>query len=329
MSKKEVTVAVVQAAPVLFDTQSAMDSIERLSRKAAAQGAELIVFPEAFVPGYPRGLTFGARVGSRTPGGRSDWERYWASAIDVPGEQTSLLGRLAVELGVYMVIGVVERDSQFSTGTLYNTMLYIGPDGSIVGKHRKLVPTGAERLLWGQGDGSTLTAVQTPFGAVGGLICWENYMPLARTAIYAQGVDIYIAPTADARDTWQSTIRHIACEGRCYVLSCNQYATKSSYPADLSGYDELRDMPDPLCRGGSAIVGPLGDYVAGPLYDEEGMLVATLDLSLVAHSRFDFDVVGHYSRPDVFQLLVNDRRHEIVRRTSEPLAEDGQPKPRR
>ena len=326
MKKSKVTVAVVQAAPELFDTQSAVDIIERMARSAAAQGAQLVVFPEVFIPGYPRGLSFGARVGSRTAGGRSDWERYWASSIDVPGEETARFGELARELGVYMVIGAVERDQQFSAGTLYNTMLYIGPDGSLIGKHRKLVPTGSERLLWGQGDGSTLTAVQTPFGRIGGLICWENYMPLARTAIYAQGIDIYIAPTADARDTWQATIRHIACEGRCYVLSCNQYATKASYPADLSGYDEIGADSDPLCRGGSAIVGPLGDYIAGPLYGEEGMLVATLDLSLIAQSRFDFDVVGHYSRPDIFQLRVNDRRHEIVSRTSETFATTGEQK---
>jgi nitrilase len=176
------------------------------------------------------------------------------------------------------------------------------------------VPTGYERLLWGQGDGSTLTVIDTPFGRIGGLICWENYMPLARTAMYAQGIDIYIAPTADARDTWQSTIRHIACEGRCYVISSNQFATKASYPADLAYYADIQEDDDVLCRGGSAIVGPLGDYVAQPLYNEEGILMATLDLSQVTQSRFDFDVVGHYSRPDIFQLIVNDKKQEIVRK---------------
>jgi len=315
MEDRKVKVAVVQSAPVLFDKQSAMDKISSSSREAAAQGAELIVFPEVFLPGYPRGLSFGARVGSRTAEGRQDWQRYWNSAIDVPGEEVAVMGELARELGVYLIVGIVERDQSFSRGTLYNTILYIGPSGELLGKHRKLVPTGSERLLWGQGDGSTLTVIDTPFGRIGGLICWENYMPLARTAMYAQGIDIYIAPTADARDTWQSTIRHIACEGRCFVLSSNQYVTKSTYPPDLAYYDDLQNDAEILSPGGSAIVGPLGDYVAQPLYNEEGILIATLDLSEVVQSRFDFDVVGHYSRPDVFQLVVNNTPQNIVRKS--------------
>ncbi|TVX91444.1 carbon-nitrogen hydrolase family protein [Cohnella terricola] len=313
MKESNVIVAVVQSSPILFDKQSAMDKIVAMTTDAAKQGARLVVFPEVFLPGYPRGLSFGARVGSRTDGGRKDWERYWASAIDIPGGEIGTLCELAKELGVYLIVGVVERDREFSRSTLFNSMVYIGPDGELLGKHRKLVPTGSERLLWGQGDGSTLTVIETPFGRVGGLICWENYMPLARTAMYAQGVDIYVAPTADARDSWQSTIRHIACEGRCYVLSSNQYATKSSYPTDLAHYEDLKDDPEVLCIGGSAIVGPLGDYVTEPLYNQEGILLANLDLSRIAQSRFDFDVVGHYSRPDVFQLIVNDRKQEIVR----------------
>lgn len=313
MKERIARVAVVQAAPVLFDKKSAMDQIISKSKEAAAQGANLIVFPEVFLSGYPRGLYFGTRVGSREASGRQDWQRYWSSAIEVPGEETDLLGELAEELGVYLIIGVVERDREYSGGTLYNSILYIGPDGNVQGKHRKLVPTGSERLLWGQGDGSTLTVIDTPYGRIGGLICWENYMPLARTALYAQGIDIFITPTADARDTWQSTLRHIACEGRCFVVSSNQYATKASYPADLACYDDIRDAPDVLSRGGSAIVGPLGDYIVEPLYDEEGLLYATLDLSLVTQSRYDFDVVGHYSRPDVFQLTVNTKKQRIVR----------------
>ncbi|WP_088833091.1 carbon-nitrogen hydrolase family protein [Paenibacillus tyrfis] len=313
MSNRHVKVAVIQAAPILFDKQSAMDKIASMTREAAGQGANLIVFPEVFLPGYPRGLSFGTRVGSRNADGRKDWERYWASSIDIPGAETGILGELAKELGVYLVIGVVERDREFSTGTLYNSMVYIGPDGALLGKHRKLVPTGAERLLWGQGDGSTLTVIDTPFGRIGGLICWENYMPLARMAMYAQGIDIYLAPTADARDTWQATIRHIACEGRCFVISCNQFVTKASYPTDLACYEDIKDNADMLSRGGSAIVGPLGEYVVEPLYNQEGILIATLDLSQVVQSRFDFDVTGHYSRPDVFQLIVNDKKQEVVR----------------
>ncbi|MGG4396153.1 carbon-nitrogen hydrolase family protein [Paenibacillus thiaminolyticus] len=313
MKKRYIKVAAIQSAPILFDKPSAMDKIAQMTREAAGQGAALIVFPEVFVPGYPRGLSFGTRVGSRNADGRRDWARYWASAIDVPGAETESWGELAKELGVYLVIGAVERDREYSTGTLYNSIVYIGPDGRLSGIHRKLVPTGSERLLWGQGDGSTLTVIDTPVGRIGGLICWENYMPLARMAMYAQGIDIYLAPTADARDTWQATIRHIACEGRCFVIACNQFATKASYPADVACDEEIKGEPDILCRGGSAIVGPLGEYVVKPLYNEEGILIATLDLSEVTRSRFDFDVTGHYSRPDVFQLIVNDKKQEVVR----------------
>jgi nitrilase len=201
---------------------------------------------------------------------------------------------------------VIERDSQSSGGTLFCTLLYFGPDGRLLGIHRKLKPTAAERLIWGEGDGSTLTVIDTELGKIGGLICWENYMPLARTAIYNKGVEIYLAPTADARDTWQATLRHVACEGRCFVMGCNQFLTKEMYPADLEGLDELEELPEPLCRGGSAIISPLGEVLAGPLYDKEDMLVADLDLGQIARSRFDFDVVGHYARPDVFQLVVNE-----------------------
>jgi nitrilase len=186
-------------------------------------------------------------------------------------------------------------------------LLYFGPDGKLLGKHRKLKPTGAERLIWGEGDGSTLTALKTELGTISGLICWENYMPLARMAIYAKGVEIYLAPTADARDTWQATLRHIACEGRCFVLGCNQFVTKDMYPANLPGLEELENQPEVLCRGGSAVISPLGEVLAGPLYDQEGILFADLDLAQVARSKFDFDVVGHYARPDVFQLAVNER----------------------
>jgi len=314
MGGNRVKVAVVQSAPVLFDKEDALGKIEMLSVRAADQGAKLIVFPEVFLPGYPRGLSFGVRVGSRTADGRADWERYWNSSIGVPGKETERIGKLAKKLNAYLVIGIVEKDQDFSGGTLYNSMIYIGPDGQLLGKHRKLVPTGAERLLWGQGDGSTLTVIDTPFGRIGGLICWENYMPLARMAMYAKGVDLYIAPTADVRDTWQATIRHIACEGRCYVLSCNQFVTKAAYPADLAYLSDIEADSDVLSRGGSAIVGPLGDYAVEPVYGKEDILIADLDLSCIVQSRFDFDVAGHYSRPDVFQLLVDENKQEIIRK---------------
>jgi len=303
----QVQVAVVQAAPVVFDRDASVQKACRLVREAAAQGAKLVLLPEAFVPAYPRGLGFGAVVGSRSPEGRRLWQRYWENGVDVLGPATELLGEAARQAEVYLAIGVVERSSQFSRGTLYCTLLYFGPDGQLLGKHRKLKPTGTERLIWGEGDGSTLTVVDTEFGKVGGLICWENYMPLARMAMYGKGVDIYLAPTADARDTWQATLRHIACEGRCFVLGCNQFVTKDMYPDDLEGLGELTDQPDVLCRGGSAIISPLGDVLAGPLFDQEGVLFADLDLGEVIRSRFDFDAAGHYARPDVFRLVVNER----------------------
>ncbi|RLC77833.1 MAG: nitrilase, partial [Chloroflexi bacterium] len=279
----------------------------RLTAEAAAQGAQVILFPEAFIPAYPRGLGFGTVVGGRSPAGRRTWQRYWANGVDVPGPATEALGAAARRAGVYLAVGVIERDSQFSRGTLYCTLLYFGPAGRLLGKHRKLKPTAAERIIWGEGDGSTLTAIETEFGKIGGLICWENYMPLARMAMYGKGVDLYLAPTADFRARWQATLCHIALEGRCFVLGCNQFVTKDMYPPDLDGLEDLADQPDIICRGGSAIVSPLGEVLAGPLYDQEGVLFAELDLAEVARGKFDFDVVGHYARPDVFQLTVNER----------------------
>jgi nitrilase len=302
-----VKVAVIQAASVLFNREASVEKACRLTHEAAAQGARLILFPEAFIPAYPRGLSFGAVVGSRSPQGRLTWQTYWANAVDIPGPATEALGEAARQANAYLAIGVIERDSQFSRGTLYCTLLYFSPAGQLIGKHRKLKPTAAERLIWGEGDGSTLTVLETELGKIGGLICWENYMPLARMALYGKGVELYLAPTADARESWQATLQHIACEGRCFVLGCNQFVTKSMYPTDLAGLDELARQPEIMCRGGSAIISPLGEVLAGPLYDQEGMLCADLDLAQIARSKFDFDVTGHYARPDVFQLIINEK----------------------
>jgi len=299
--------AVVQAAPVLFDRQASVAKACRLIDEASAKDAQLIVFPEAFIPAYPRGLTFGTVVGSRSPVGRLLWQRYWENSVDVPGPLTEILGATVRRANAYLAIGVIERDSEFSRGTLYCTLLYFNPQGELIGKHRKLKPTAAERLIWGEGDGSTLTTLNTELGMLGGLICWENYMPLARMAMYSKGVEIYLAPTADSRDTWQATLRHIACEGRCYVLGCNQYVTKSMYPSDLPGIEELESQPEIMCRGGSAVISPMGEVIAGPLYDQEGILFADLDRTEISQGKFDFDVAGHYARPDVFQLLVDER----------------------
>lgn len=317
-----VTVAVVQAAPVLFDREASVEKAGRLASEAAALGARLVLFPEAFVPAYPRGLGFGMVVGQRTEAGRRLFDRYLRSSVDVPGPATEALGEAARTAGIYLAIGVIERDST-SGGTLYCTLLYFGPDGRLLGKHRKLKPTGSERLIWGEGDGSTLTTVATPFGTVGGLICWENYMPLARMAMYGKGVSLYLAPTADQRETWQATMRHVACEGRTFVLASNQFVTRAMYPEDLQDTDELAAQPDIMCRGGSVIISPLGDVVTGPLYGEEGILTATLDMDDVTRARLDFDVVGHYARPDVFRLEVNEQPLRSVHsRSPEERAED-------
>ncbi len=309
---RTVRVAVVQAAAVPFDRDGAVDKVCAMTRQVAAEGAELVLFPEAYVGGYPWGLAFGTAVGGRSDAGRRTWERYWSTSIEVPGPEVERMSEAARTAGVYACVGVVERDSTYSGGTLFCTLLYIGPDGSLLGKHRKLKPTAAERLIWGEGDGSTLTAIDTPLGKVGGLICWENYMPLARMTMYAKGVEIYLAPTADARERWQSTLQHIALEGRCFVLGCNQYVRRDMYPDDLEIRDELEAWPETLSAGGSAIYGPLGDLLAGPLWNEEGVLIADLDMREVPRSKFDFDVTGHYARPDVFRLTVDESPHRPV-----------------
>lgn len=309
---KYLKVAVVQSAPVLFDREATVQKACDLIEQAAAQDAQFVLFPEAYIPAYPRGLAFGTVVGSRSPVGRKVWQRYWENTVEVPGPTTQILAAAAKKAQVYLAMGIIERDMQRSTGTLYCTLLYFGPNGRLLGKHQKLKPTAGERLIWGEGDGSTLTVIETEIGNIGGLICWENYMPLARMAIYDKGVDIYLAPTADARDTWQATLRHIACEGRCFVLGCNQYMTKDMYPDDLKDLKELEEQPEIMCRGGSAIISPMGKVIAGPLYDREGILFAELDLGAVARSKFDFDVVGHYARPDVFQLRVNEKPNRSV-----------------
>lgn len=302
---KTIKAAVVQAASVLFDKALSLEKACHLIQEAGAKGSRVVLLPEAFIPGYPRGFSFGMVVGSRSAEGRALWQRYWENALDMSGPDVQILGNAAKKAGVYLAIGIIERDGEYSGGTLYCSVLYFAPDGSLLGKHRKLKPTAAERLIWGEGDGSTLPVFATEAGKLGGLICWENYMPLARMAMYAQGVEIYLAPTADSRETWQATLQHIACEGRCFVLGCNQFVTKEMYPSDLATIEELADQPDVMCRGGSVIVSPFGEVLAGPLYDTEGILYADLDLSEIAKARVDFDVVGHYARPDIFRLHVN------------------------
>ena len=308
----QVKVAVVQAGSVIMNKQGCIEKASKLLIEAGQNGAQLVVFPEAFIPCYPRGMGFGAVVGSRSLEGRKAYQRYWDNAIQVPSADTDALGAAVKEAGVYCVIGVIEKDQDTSEGTVFCTALYFGPDGKLLGKHRKLKPTASERLIWGEGDGSTLKVIETPFGRIGSLICWENYMPLARAAMYAQGVQIYVAPTADSRDTWFATMRHIAIEGRCFVIGCNQYSSKSDYPEDIASSDEFKDLPEEMCRGGSCVVNPLGAFVVEPVIGKETIIYADLDLGQVAQGQFDFDVMGHYSRPDVFQLIVNTKKKTNV-----------------
>jgi nitrilase len=293
--------AVVQAASAAFDRERTLQKLEDLAGDAARGGAQLAVFPEAFVGGYPRGITFGTVVGHRTPEGRDHFRRYWEGAVEVPGPDVDRMARLARTTGLHLVVGVIEREG----GTLYCTALLLSPTAGYLGKHRKLMPTAAERLVWGFGDGSTLPVVDTPLGRLGAVICWENYMPLLRMAMYSRGVQLYCAPTADDRESWLSTVRHIALEGRCFVLSCGQFARRRDYPEDVA--NTLAEGPDDVVlSGGSCIVGPLGQVLAGPDREGETTLFAELDLAEIPRAKFDFDVVGHYARPDVFRLVVDE-----------------------
>lgn len=305
-TEPRVKVAVVQAAPVLFDKGQTVAKAVKLIKEAGGAGAQIVVFPEAFIPAYPRGFSYGFVVGTRTMAGREDWKRYYDNSVIVPGADTELIGAAAREAGAYVCMGVTERDA--SNCTLYCTYLFFGPDGRLLGKHRKLKPTGTERLIWGEGDGSTLTTVDTPYGVMGSLICWENYMPLARAAMYQKGVSLYLAPTADNREEWQCTVRHIALEGRCFVIGCNQYVTKDMYPAGFHYEHELDSYPGKFCPGGSCIVDPFGKYVAGPVWDKEEIMYAELDLAAVPLSRLDFDPTGHYARPDVLELVIHEKK---------------------
>jgi nitrilase len=299
--------AVVQAASVAFDRNRTLQKLERLATEAARQGAQLAVFPEAFVSGYPKGMDFGAVVGRRTREGRDQFRRYFESAVEVPGPDVDGIGKVAREHRLHLVVGVIERDG----GTLYCTALFFGDDGALLGKHRKLMPTAAERLVWGFGDGSTLPVFETRLGRIGAVICWENYMPMLRMAMYSKGVQLYCAPTADDRETWLPTMRHVALEGRCFVLTACQSLRRSDTPVDIR--NALGDAPQTqLMRGGSCIIDPLGKVLVGPVFDEETILCADLDLDEIARAKYDFDVTGHYARPDVFQLSVDERPQKSV-----------------
>lgn len=305
------TAAVVQDAPVVFDRDATIAKVHELAARAAETGARLIVFPEAFVSAYPKGLDFGARVGMRLPAGRDDFRRYYDSAVVMDGAEIDAIGAAARLAEAYLVIGVIERDG----GTLYCTVLFFGPNGRLLGKHRKLMPTAMERLVWGFGDGSTLPVFESPLGRIGAVICWENYMPLLRMAMYAKGVQLYCAPTADDRDSWAATMTHVALEGRCFVLSACQYLLRGDCPPDYAAI-QGDDADAVLMRGGSCIISPLGRMLAGPSFEGPAILTAEIDLGDVARGKYDFDVAGHYARPDVFRLHVNERPMPAVVTTS-------------
>lgn len=300
------TVAALQIGASPEGKEATLERILAFEAEIAASGATLVVMPEALLGGYPKGEIFGTRLGYRLPEGREAYARYHQNAIDVPGPETDALAALSQRTGASLVIGVIER----AGSTLYCTALYFDPATGLAAKHRKLMPTGTERLIWGQGDGSTLPVLETAAGRIGGAICWENHMPLLRTAMYAKGVQIWCAPTVDERDIWQCSMRHIAHEGRCFVISaCQVQPSPAELGLDVPGWDPQR----PLINGGSLIVGPLGDVLAGPLHGQTGLLTATIDIDELVRARYDFDVVGHYARPDVFTLEVDERARQTVR----------------
>jgi nitrilase len=304
----QLTVAVAQTATVLFDTPATLAKAEALMQEAAARGARLLVFPEAFIGGYPKGADFHIFIGARTPTGREEFKRYHDAAVALDGPEIAQLAQAAAQHQLYVCVGIIERDG----GTLYCTAVYLGPDGRVLGHHRKLMPTALERLVWGFGDGSTLQAVDTPYGKLGAVICWENYMPALRMAMYQQRVALYCAPTADDRDTWISTMQHVAMEGRCFVLSACQHLRRSQFPVDAM-HSRLPEAPDTLLmRGGSCIIAPSGRILAAPVYGEDALLTAEIDLDDIARMQMDFDPVGHYARPDVFQLAVNTAPQRAV-----------------
>ncbi len=299
----KVKVGVVQDSPVFFNKDKTIEKIVNITKKHAKLGCELLVFPESFIPGYPRGFSFGAKVGSRTDEGRKLYAEYYKNSIDLKSEDLKLLEEVSKANMIYLVIGITEKLD--TNGSLYCSTVYISPTDGLLGVHRKIKPTGTERIIWGEANGESLVSFKTKIGKLGGLICWENYMPLARMSMYQKGVEIYIAPTADSRDQWTATMQHIALEGRCFVLGCNQYYTKSMYPAQ---YQHLIDNEDEnICPGGSIIVSPMGKIIAGPLFGEPGVLTAELDLEEINQSKLDFDVIGHYARNDIFNFTVKDQ----------------------
>ncbi|TIC88015.1 carbon-nitrogen hydrolase family protein [Nocardioides sp. GY 10113] len=305
-------IAAVQASYVLMDSDATIDRVAELTAGAAAQGAQLVVFPEVFVPGTP----FWIDTRPIWDGDDEWFAMLVANAVTIPGPAADRLAAIAERHGVWLVVGVQEREPHGST--IYNTVLYLSPDGRLVDRHRKLVPTGSERTVWGRGDGSTLRVVDTPHGRIGGLICWENYMPLARFHLYAQGVDVWLAPTLAQGDGWVATMQHLARENRMYVVGVNPVLHADQVRPDFPDRDRL--LPAAYLEehgpwvepGNTVIVAPSGAVLAGPLREAEGTLLADVDLAQVAAARRMMDPTGHYHRPDIFRLSVDTGRREAT-----------------
>lgn len=296
--------ALVQAEPVLFDKAASLEKALSYIEEAAEKQVDLIVFPELFIPGYPIGLSFGFTMGKRTGSGREDWKKYYDASVVAGEKEFQLLSTTAKKHGSYISIGFSERDPV--NGTLYNSNVIFEPDGSYK-VHRKLKPTGSERLVWGDANKDYFPITQSPWGPMGSLICWESYMPLARVALYQKGITIYLAPNTNDNPEWQASIQHIAIEGKCYFINADMIVRKSTYPAWLSEQEAIRKLPDIVCRGGSCVVDPYGHYVTEPVWDKEAIIYADLDMSLPVKCKMEHDAVGHYSRPDVLELRVTDR----------------------
>lgn len=301
--KNTCRLAIVQGTPILFDKAKGVEKVLRYIRESAANGAELIVFPELFIPGYPYGMTYGFTIGSRTQDGRKDWKAYYDHSLLANGPEMKQIITAAKEIGVYVSIGYSERDAV--TGTLYNSNMMISPTGEAL-NHRKLKPTGTERVVWGDADKDYFPVMDTPWGPMGNLICWESYMPLARVALYQKGVSLYISPNTNDNDEWQHTIRHIAIEGHCYVINCNMFFGKNDYPETHSGTAEIASLSDIVCRGGSCVIDPFGHAASETVWDREAVIYTTLDMQKVPASKMEHDVCGHYARNDVLRLDIHD-----------------------
>ena len=316
-------IAAVQAAPVFLDREATVGKACRLIAEAGSQGARLIVFPESFIPAYPDWVW-------AVPPGRGKilsqmYADFLANAVDVPGAASETLGRAARESRAYVVMGVTERDTAASGASLYNTLLYFSPEGTLMGKHRKLVPTGGERLVWAQGDGSTLEVYDTPLGKIGGLICWENYMPLARYTMYAWGTQLYIAATWDRGEPWLSTLRHIAKEGRVYVIGCCIAMRSADIPARFEYKEKFYSgSREWINEGDSAIVNPDGEFIAGPVRMKEEILYAEVDPAQMRGPKWMLDVAGHYARPDVFELIVHRKSYPMIQIAEERPEAEGE-----